>query len=118
MPRRDGIATFAAVLDFVHRLADNLAGERHLGTRHRAALGITVGTDAVAVVVSEETNKTIATRSLETTVAEPCHPVRIAHGHIDDCLEKQTDFIFVPNQINAEVTDVPTVQSHLCPWGG
>lgn len=36
-------------------LMENLAGERNLGTRHRAALGVTVGTDAVAVVVSEET---------------------------------------------------------------
>jgi len=35
-------------------LAEDLAGERYLGTRHRAALGATVGTDAVAVVVSEE----------------------------------------------------------------
>ncbi len=36
-------------------LAENLTSERHLGTRHRAALGITVGTDAVTVVISEET---------------------------------------------------------------
>lgn len=37
-------------------LADQLPpGEGHLGTRHRAALGITEHTDAVSVVVSEET---------------------------------------------------------------
>jgi diadenylate cyclase len=49
--RRDRIVAAACVLPLV----ENLSGERHLGTRHRAALGITVGTDAVAVVVSEET---------------------------------------------------------------
>lgn len=37
-------------------LADHLPpGESHLGTRHRAALGITEHTDAVSIVVSEET---------------------------------------------------------------
>ncbi len=37
-------------------LSDNqVAAERHLGTRHRAAIGLTEQTDAVVVVVSEET---------------------------------------------------------------
>lgn len=37
-------------------LADQLPPEEsHLGTRHRAALGITEHTDAVSIVVSEET---------------------------------------------------------------
>lgn len=49
--RGDRIVAAACVLPLI----GNLSGERHLGTRHRAALGVTVGTDAVAVVVSEET---------------------------------------------------------------
>jgi diadenylate cyclase len=37
-------------------LSDNvIAVERHVGTRHRAAVGVTEQTDAVVVVVSEET---------------------------------------------------------------
>jgi diadenylate cyclase len=41
-------------------LSENqVAAERHLGTRHRAAIGLTEQTDAVVVVVSEET-RTIA----------------------------------------------------------
>lgn len=36
-------------------LSENIAPKRNLGTRHRAAIGITEGTDATAVVVSEET---------------------------------------------------------------
>jgi len=49
--REDQIVAAAVVLPLSNRsLAD-----RHLGTRHRAAVGITEQTDAIAVVVSEET---------------------------------------------------------------
>jgi diadenylate cyclase len=49
--RQDRIVAAGCVLP----LSTVDGGERHLGTRHRAALGVTEGTDAIAVVVSEET---------------------------------------------------------------
>ncbi|MDB5075739.1 MAG: hypothetical protein JWO42_1918 [Chloroflexi bacterium] len=36
-------------------LSENVGSTAHMGTRHRAAIGITEVTDAIAVVVSEET---------------------------------------------------------------
>jgi diadenylate cyclase len=36
-------------------LSENVGNTAHMGTRHRAAIGITEVTDAIAVVVSEET---------------------------------------------------------------
>lgn len=38
-------------------LSKNVVIDRHMGTRHRAALGITEESDAIAVIVSEETGK-------------------------------------------------------------
>jgi hypothetical protein len=38
-------------------LTENLGSDNRLGTRHRAAVGITEESDAVAVVVSEETGR-------------------------------------------------------------
>jgi diadenylate cyclase len=49
--REDRIVAARVVLP----LAEYMTAQAHLGTRHRAALGITDQTDAVAIVVSEET---------------------------------------------------------------
>jgi len=49
--RRDRIAAASCVLP----LSTASQGDRNLGTRHRAALGVTETSDAIAIVVSEET---------------------------------------------------------------
>lgn len=49
--RQDRIVAAGCVLP----LSTTDGGDRQLGTRHRAALGVTEGSDAIAVVVSEET---------------------------------------------------------------
>lgn len=52
--RDDHVVTAGAVLPLSETTS---AGGRRLGTRHRAALGITEQSDALAVVVSEETGR-------------------------------------------------------------
>ena len=49
--RGDRILAAACVLP----LAESIRTETHLGTRHRAGIGITEQTDAIAIIVSEET---------------------------------------------------------------
>lgn len=49
--RGDRVVAAACVLP----LAETIPSDVHLGTRHRAAVGITEQTDAIAIVVSEET---------------------------------------------------------------
>jgi predicted CoA-substrate-specific enzyme activase len=68
-----------------------------------------------AVVLSDETNRKIAQDGVDLTVAEPCYPIRVAHGHVQDLLDKGVEWILLPNTINAEATpDAP--ESHVCPW--
>jgi diadenylate cyclase len=58
---RDTIVEGAAC--FLPLSENQLAAERHLGTRHRAAIGLTEQTDAVVVVVSEETRTVAVARA-------------------------------------------------------
>jgi len=68
------------------------------------------------VVHSPKTNKSIVNYGIDAVVAEPCFPIKLAHGHVHDLLEKNADYIFLPNIVNAE-TKFPEVNSHVCPWG-
>jgi predicted CoA-substrate-specific enzyme activase len=68
-----------------------------------------------AVLLSDETNRRIAHDGVDLTVAEPCYPIRVAHGHVKDLLDKGVDWILLPNTFNAEPTP-DAVESHWCPW--
>jgi predicted CoA-substrate-specific enzyme activase len=67
------------------------------------------------VVVSSATDRKITAAGEELTVAEPCFPLKVAHGHVMQLVEKGVDFVLLPNAVNYEA---PTskVDSHLCPW--
>jgi len=71
------------------------------------------------MVVSDETNKTISHDSTELSIAEPCYPIKLVHGHIKDLLKKGVDHIFMPNVISSD--RLPTADDrspipYLCPW--
>ncbi len=67
------------------------------------------------VVLSEPTNRQIAQVGQEWTVAEPCFPVKIAHGHLADLIGRGVDWLLLPNILDAEAP-AWTPASHLCPW--
>src|SRR5271157_515972 len=67
------------------------------------------------VVVSSPTDRKISMAGEELTIAQPCFPVKVAHGHVQDLLEKCADYILLPNVVNAEAPEGP-VDSFLCPW--
>jgi predicted CoA-substrate-specific enzyme activase len=67
------------------------------------------------VMVSAATDRKISTRGEELAVAQPCFPVQVAHGHVQDLLDKGVDYLLLPNTVNAEAPST-VVDSHLCPW--
>ena len=76
-----------------------------------------LGALGVEVVLSEPTNRELAQAGSEHAVAEPCHPVAVAHGHVVALLERDdVDLVLLPNVIDAE-SSPDQVESYLCPWG-
>ena len=72
------------------------------------------------VVLSGPTDQRTATRGAELSIAEPCFPVQIAHGHVLSLLRgaeerAPVDFVFVPNVMDLDGPESP-VPCHLCPW--
>ena len=67
------------------------------------------------VVVSSPTDRKISMAGEELAIAQPCFPVKVAHGHVQDLLEKCVDYILLPNTVNVEGPD-DGLESHLCPW--
>jgi predicted nucleotide-binding protein (sugar kinase/HSP70/actin superfamily) len=67
------------------------------------------------VVLSDTTNKAIVREGTQTSVAEPCFPIIVAHGHVADLLAKGVDYIFLPN-IVSQATAWMDNESFLCPW--
>jgi len=67
-------------------------------------------------VLSPESDKQIREDGVDLTVAEPCFPIRVAHGHVQWLLREGVDYVFVPNQVNEE-TEFTQYNSHACPWG-
>jgi predicted CoA-substrate-specific enzyme activase len=52
------------------------------------------------VVFSPKTNKKVINQGVEALAAEPCYPVKVAHGHILDLLKAGVKRIFLPSVID------------------
>ncbi|MBD3184571.1 hypothetical protein GF312_19980 [Candidatus Poribacteria bacterium] len=68
------------------------------------------------VVLSDKSSKKVINYGIDSVVAEPCFPIKLIHGHVMDLLDKNVDYIFIPNMLNME-TEFMDVNSHVCPWG-
>ncbi len=67
-------------------------------------------------LLSPESDKQIREAGVDLTVAEPCFPIRVAHGHVQWLLREGVDWVFLPNHVNEE-TEFTAYNSHACPWG-
>ncbi len=67
------------------------------------------------VVLSEATNREIISRGNDHVTTETCFPIKVAHGHVADLLDRGVDYVFVPSVINMEHEAPGIVHSYVCP---
>jgi len=67
------------------------------------------------VVLSDPTNRHIIRQGVENIVEEPCLPIKLAHGHMLNLLEKKPDYIFLPVQSTMEKLSGDFKKSWNCP---
>jgi len=67
------------------------------------------------VINSDLSNQEIVESSLELFAAETCFPIKMAFGHVQNLINKEVDYIFLPGII--EYTDKEKVEgNYICPY--
>ena len=68
------------------------------------------------VQLSSPTNKEIIKNGIEQIVTETCFPIKVAHGHVNELIEKGVKRIFLPSIINMKPAKEGQVNTQLCPY--
>jgi predicted CoA-substrate-specific enzyme activase len=68
------------------------------------------------VVPSGTTNRTLVRRGLEHVIAETCFPIKAAHGHVLDLVDRGVDYLFLPCIVNMKPAQEGTKRSYNCPY--
>ena len=68
------------------------------------------------VVLSDRTNRKIIGEGVEEVLSETCFPIKVAHGHVLNLLEKEIDYVFLPSIINMDPMCPEMERSYNCPY--
>ena len=68
------------------------------------------------VVLSKPSDRPLVSQSLSMLTAETCFPVELMHGHINDLLEKDVDYIFAPFVVDTPSDEKNPTANYNCPW--
>ena len=68
------------------------------------------------IVLSQDTNREVIHKGVESVNAETCFPVKVGHGHAIDMLDKDIDYLFIPSIINLTHSCTTITHSYACPY--
>lgn len=68
------------------------------------------------VIVSRQSAGKIIKNGVESAGSETCFPVKVAHGHLIDLLNRELSFIFLPSLITGMDPAPGDVKNYFCPY--
>ncbi|MBZ0220737.1 MAG: acyl-CoA dehydratase activase [Candidatus Methylomirabilis sp.] len=68
------------------------------------------------IQLSSPTNREIIRNGIEQIVTETCFPIKVAHGHVNELMEKGVKRIFIPSIINLKPAKEGQLFTALCPY--
>ena len=68
------------------------------------------------VIVSGPTTKRLIHRGVEAVVNEPCFPIKVAHGHLAELMERGVQRILLPALVNLSAPGHELGYGQVCPY--
>ncbi|MBI5562008.1 MAG: CoA activase [Deltaproteobacteria bacterium] len=66
--------------------------------------------------LSSPTNKEVIRNGMDRIVTETCFPIKVAHGHVQDLMDKGVKKIFLPSIVNMRPAKAGQPHTQLCPY--
>jgi len=66
-------------------------------------------------IISSASTKNLIRRGVEAVLSQPCFPVKVAHGHVMDLLDKKLEYLWLPSVVSME-REEPAINNQLCPY--
>jgi len=68
------------------------------------------------VISSGRSTKAVIQNGVEAVLAQPCFPVKVAHGHVIELLDKELDYIWLPSIVSMTADYPENQHNQLCPY--
>ena len=69
-----------------------------------------------SVVLSDATNKKVIKEGVENIIVESCFPIKLAHGHMLNIVDKGINRLFLPSVIDMKKSSEKLAGSFACPY--
>jgi len=68
------------------------------------------------VITSGRSSKAVINSGVEAVLAQPCFPIKVAHGHVLELINRDVDYIWLPSIVSMSADYAENKHNQLCPY--